>query len=363
MRALVILGQCALMASGCGGRTPPEPSENVKDGAAGGLQPLGEVAMAGGGADVQEAGSEGRAAGLAGLDGRAGAGAPCEDDAGCEGRCLKGEGAASGLCATPCGGVCERAGDFCASLSGGSEGWCAPRCGDQGACPAGSRCAVAERAGSPEQREVVCLPARGEGATACQRQLDALGVAWMRWRVAPSHPEGSPGHLCEVRDPVWVGGTLHGVALSPGGGAPSPDLMSCEMALAVEKMSRVLSQKGVARVQHIGVYSCRTLRGSDRLSQHALGSAMDIVGFEMRRGPTISVQRHWEKDRVEPRTRQGQVLLEIARALHEEFVFNVVLTPDYNAAHADHLHVDLSPDRHFLSLGPDQALLGFPGGD
>jgi hypothetical protein len=29
-------------------------------------------------------------------------------------------------------------------------------------------------------------------------------------------------------------------------------------------------------------------------------------------------------------------------------IFNIILTPNYNAAHRDHFHVDLTPNAHFL---------------
>ena len=31
-----------------------------------------------------------------------------------------------------------------------------------------------------------------------------------------------------------------------------------------------------------------------------------------------------------------------------KWIFNVILTPEYNAAHADHFHVDLTPGAHSI---------------
>ena len=41
-------------------------------------------------------------------------------------------------------------------------------------------------------------------------------------------------------------------------------------------------------------------------------------------------------------------LHELACALHEEPVFEIVLTPNYNADHRNHFHVDMTPGSNFI---------------
>ena len=65
-------------------------------------------------------------------------------------------------------------------------------------------------------------------------------------------------------------------------------------------------------------------------------------------GSRCSVEHDWEGLHVEAQTLCGQLLQDIAWDLHTRRIFNVVLTPDYNAAHYNHFHVDLTPGSHFL---------------
>jgi hypothetical protein len=91
----------------------------------------------------------------------------------------------------------------------------------------------------------------------------------------------------------------------------------------------------VAAVDHAGSYSCRRIygRSEGRFSEHATADALDITGFRLADGTRISVLRDWESGG--PKTaflhdvRDGSCRL-----------FATVLSPDYNAAHADHLHLD-----------------------
>jgi hypothetical protein len=78
--------------------------------------------------------------------------------------------------------------------------------------------------------------------------------------------------------------------------------------------------------------------GSGRLSNHAAGLAIDIAGFEFADGTRVLVKDHWR----DPGPR-GRFLREIARAACEQF--SVVLTPNTDVWHRDHIHLDLGRER------------------
>jgi hypothetical protein len=91
----------------------------------------------------------------------------------------------------------------------------------------------------------------------------------------------------------------------------------------------------VERLEHFGSYSCRNVYGrpSGRRSQHATADALDVAGFVLSGGRRVRVLRDWGEDSAE------------SAFLHEVrdgacFYFDAVLSPDYNDAHRDHLHVD-----------------------
>jgi hypothetical protein len=94
----------------------------------------------------------------------------------------------------------------------------------------------------------------------------------------------------------------------------------------------------LVRIDHMGTYSCRRIGGgtSGRPSEHAIANAIDISGFRLEDGRRITVLGDWSKGT----TAERAFLREIRRGACA--IFQVVLSPDYNAAHRDHFHVDMS---------------------
>lgn len=105
------------------------------------------------------------------------------------------------------------------------------------------------------------------------------------------------------------------------------------------------------RILHFGARACRTVRGSSRrLSEHALGNALDLSGFEWKRsasGPAIriSIRRDWPSparpDDKEAERRHTFLRALVAR-ITEESTFRGVIGPG-REGHADHLHLDQAP--------------------
>ena len=91
----------------------------------------------------------------------------------------------------------------------------------------------------------------------------------------------------------------------------------------------------ITRIEHYGAFSCRRLygRSEGRWSEHATGNAIDIAAFVLADGRRITVREDWmgegARARFLHRLRDGACR-----------VFGTVLSPDYNAAHSDHLHLD-----------------------
>lgn len=92
----------------------------------------------------------------------------------------------------------------------------------------------------------------------------------------------------------------------------------------------------VARLNHCGSYACRNVANSEngRRSQHATANALDVAGFRLADGREVSVVRHWAEDGA-----KGRLLAEVHEAACSRFA--AVLGPGYNAAHADHFHLDM----------------------
>jgi hypothetical protein len=92
----------------------------------------------------------------------------------------------------------------------------------------------------------------------------------------------------------------------------------------------------VVKIESMGGYSCRNIiggRGTGR-SEHATGNAVDIGAFVLADGRRVSIRQGWngaDDERAFLRTIRGEACNR----------FQTVLSPDYNAAHYDHLHFDL----------------------
>ena len=132
----------------------------------------------------------------------------------------------------------------------------------------------------------------------------------------------------------------HDIALSP-----RDPTMQCPLALGtyiwireVDAAAQKHLGSGLAKVQHAGSYSCRRQVGnnSGQWSEHAFANAWDIMGFELRDGRVISVLSDWDGDKDRRR------FLRDVRGKACQ-IFRVTLSPDFNAAHKDHFHVDMGP--------------------
>ncbi|TCM22246.1 hypothetical protein EDF56_101932 [Novosphingobium sp. PhB165] len=91
----------------------------------------------------------------------------------------------------------------------------------------------------------------------------------------------------------------------------------------------------VVRIEHLGTVNCRRIGHGDmgNWSEHATGNAIDVAAFVLANGRRIEVRRDW-KGGIDDAVFLHAVRDEACKS------FATVLSPDYNAAHADHLHLD-----------------------
>ena len=127
-----------------------------------------------------------------------------------------------------------------------------------------------------------------------------------------------------------------------------PPVMSCSLAAAytlwerqsVEPAAREILGSDLRQIDHFGAYACRTLYGEPGAapSEHARGAAVDIAGFRLADGRHITVAADWNG--------AGPEAAFLHRVRQDACgVFHTVLSPDYNAAHHDHLHLDVGAYR------------------
>lgn len=153
------------------------------------------------------------------------------------------------------------------------------------------------------------------------------------------------GGFCVVRGAVRItGGDVTPLAGNP--------VMQCPLAVRYVIWERQVLQPAaeaafgsrVARINEVGTYACRRIYGltatDARPSEHARANALDIGGMTLVDGRTVSVLNDW--DGTGPRGGEGRSFLKRIRDGACR-AFSTVLTPDYNEAHRNHLHLDGAP--------------------
>jgi hypothetical protein len=111
-------------------------------------------------------------------------------------------------------------------------------------------------------------------------------------------------------------------------------------------------------------YGCRSVRGKQlRLSEHALGNAIDIAGFRfppltrgksagvppgLTEGFDVRVDQHWRGRGSALGRRHSRFLHELTAALVKHDTFRTLLGPAHRD-HSDHFHFDMAP-QHYVDL-------------
>jgi hypothetical protein len=133
--------------------------------------------------------------------------------------------------------------------------------------------------------------------------------------------------------------------------------------VAFEQIVSTLARQHYGRapkqIVHLGGYSCRRMRRYPTwVSEHALGNAIDVAGFDfapakkgelattapaLRKGFQVRLEKHWNgKGAHEPHSRFLRALAQAV--IDRPDVFHVILGPAW-PGHHNHFHLDHAPYR------------------
>jgi len=165
---------------------------------------------------------------------------------------------------------------------------------------------------------------------ACLAALRKSGAIFREVPLRTATPQ--PG--CELENTVVIS-KLSRATLEP-------EEMRCDIALRlyllerhdIQPLAMAYFGREVSELLDFGSYACRNMRGSSRLSEHATANAYDLAGLKLANGRTMTVKQGWSGDSA------SRAFLRDLR-VRACLVFNMVLSPDYNADHADHFHFDM----------------------
>ena len=198
----------------------------------------------------------------------------------------------------------------------------------------------------------------GEPPADCQEALRFYGV---EFTVGPNN-QG-------IENPVTAKVPIAGITYRYVENADPRSTLygDCKLVRSLAVAAPLLKARGIVEVADIGIYNYRCIGGGtppcpNGISQHAYATAIDIAGVKNGAGEYFSVNDDWVIDpNSEPTcsaaTEPGKdaFLHEMICALKAAGVWKIVLTPNYNAAHRNHFHVDLSPNSDTINREVEPA--------
>lgn len=198
----------------------------------------------------------------------------------------------------------------------------------------------------PKQLSLYDVPQRSPVLRYASLDRDACEAELRRRGVAFERAEDTPG----VRAPVRLGRSLHGVDVHPAfAHAPrsQADLVDCRLALSLDDFAASLAARGIVEVAYLSAHRTKKEYGCTAKypgEQHCAALAVDVASFRKQDGTRLVVERDFHGKigtltcATEPAKNE---LWEIACAAAGR-QFQVVLTPNWNFEHKNHLHLELT---------------------
>ena len=171
----------------------------------------------------------------------------------------------------------------------------------------------------------------------CRVELKVIGASFDEAAAV------NDGKACGMDKPILLKGL-------PGGIKVEPDAtVRCDTALQLARwmdgavkpsLEAAMPGETVSTLSQASAYVCRNRNGAaeGKISEHAFGNAIDIAGFTLKSGKTINIR---------PADKEPTLEGAFQRAITEAacLYFTTVLDPGSDAAHQNHLHLDVKERR------------------
>jgi hypothetical protein len=203
----------------------------------------------------------------------------------------------------------------------------------------------------PKETEVTSTPAyrlANLKNSEVRAELVRLGVPFVE-----AEPP-APG----VRFPIRLTGPLNGVwihsVLPEEERANTPfEILDGRLALALHSFARILATHDIVEAIHFTMYRPAQKSTKNReLFRHPGGLAIDLGAVKKRSGHWLAVGPHWPTQ-IGGKTcgagarsltgRGGRELMSLVCEAADQRLFHYMLTPHFDLAHADHLHLEIKP--------------------
>jgi len=189
---------------------------------------------------------------------------------------------------------------------------------------------------------------------ACEAELTTRNISFAR--------ETAKGVLAPVR----LTGPLGGVEFRTNQRADRRattiwEIADCRLVLSLDDFAKILAEHDIVEVRHYSMYRAAPERwATDKIgARHHGGLALDAARFIKSDGSALDVlgdfkgRRHRKvcgKNAQVAKTPAAIELREIVCAAVDQGLFNVVLTPNFNRAHRNHFHLEVTSGVKWLML-------------
>lgn len=187
------------------------------------------------------------------------------------------------------------------------------------------------------------------GRSACEAELGKRKIPFTR-----AEP------IASVRAPVRLSGPLHGVTIHSESSAKrrakaSFEIFDCRLVLALDDFAELVAKHDVSEILHMSAFRSWRDRGctSKGNKQHCGALAVDVGAFVKKDGTRLVVDRDFNgkigqgtcttKTKPSPATPEAEALWGFVCEAARRALFNVVLTPNFNAEHHNHVHLEVTP--------------------
>lgn len=180
-------------------------------------------------------------------------------------------------------------------------------------------------------------------AGACYAALEGAGVSF-------THVAG--GKATGIDWPIQLTDALAGVRIQGASTNAPTNYLDCRLARALVAWAPQLRAAGVVGLEHYSMYrKGAVVAGAGTVSGHAHGFAIDVAAFTLQDGRRLRVLEDWtERTRgADPcatytDTAEGALMRKLVCDAAARSLFQMVLTPHYNDAHGNHVHLEVVED-------------------
>jgi len=155
-----------------------------------------------------------------------------------------------------------------------------------------------------------------------------------------------------VETPVSLSGPLHGVTFRHVHARTSGAVMDCRLVLALDDFAQVLAEHGVVEAGYVAAYRPDATGSAKPGQRHPSGLAIDIAWFGRQDGQRWVVEKDFAgrpgartcgrgAETPDPSAESATMLRKLVCEAGKTRSFHLVLTPNYDSEHRDHVHLEV----------------------